>query len=82
MSRERAHRIQPVVISVIAALMLAIAPMPEWAEAFRPNWVALTLIYWAMNLPATGISDRLVTISLQSSMPLVPGILRSVKTAS
>jgi len=53
MSRERAHRLAPVVISVIAALMLAIAPMPEWAEAFRPNWVALTLIYWAMNLPAS-----------------------------
>jgi rod shape-determining protein MreD len=33
--------------------MLAIAPMPEWAEAFRPNWVALTLIFWAMNLPAS-----------------------------
>jgi len=53
MSRERAHRLAPVVISVIAALMLAIAPMPEWAGAFRPNWVALTLIYWAMNLPGS-----------------------------
>jgi rod shape-determining protein MreD len=40
-------------ISMIAALVLAIAPMPNWAETFRPDWVTLTLIYWAMNLPRT-----------------------------
>lgn len=51
MSRDSdAHR-QPVIISMIVALMLAIAPMPGWAESFRPDWVTLTLIYWAMNLP-------------------------------
>ena len=53
MSRERASRPRPIIISIIAALMLAIAPMPDWAEAFRPDWVTLTLIYWAMNLPRT-----------------------------
>jgi len=31
-------------ISMIAALVLAIAPMPDWAETFRPDWVTLTLI--------------------------------------
>lgn len=41
----------PVVVSIIVALMLAIAPMPAWAEAFRPDWVTMTLIYWTMNLP-------------------------------
>ena len=51
MSRDRASRTQPIVISIIAALMLAIVPVPDWAEAFRPDWVTLTLIYWAMNLP-------------------------------
>ncbi len=53
MSSDRASRSQPIIISIIAALMLAIAPVPDWAEAFRPDWVALTLIYWAMNLPRT-----------------------------
>ena len=53
MSRGRYARPQPVVISMILALMLAIAPMPAWAEPFRPDWVAMTLIYWSTNLPRT-----------------------------
>ncbi len=51
MSRDSGTHPQPVIISLIVALMLAIAPMPGWAESFRPDWVTLTLIYWAMNLP-------------------------------
>ncbi len=51
MSRDSdAHR-RPVIISMILALMLAIAPMPDWAQSFRPDWVTMTLIYWTMNLP-------------------------------
>lgn len=53
MSKTRFYQSQPVVISIVVALMLAIAPMPEWAEAYRPDWVVLTLIYWALNLPRT-----------------------------
>ena len=53
MSMERASRRLPVIACIVAALMLAIAPMPDWASPFRPDWVALTLIYWAMNLPRT-----------------------------
>ncbi len=51
MSKNRDAHPQPVIISMILALMLAIAPMPGWAETFRPDWVTLTLIYWTMNLP-------------------------------
>jgi rod shape-determining protein MreD len=51
MSKDRESNPQPVIISIIVALMLAIAPMPGWAESFRPDWVTMTLIYWAMNLP-------------------------------
>lgn len=50
-SSDRASRPVPVIASVIVAMMLAIAPLPEALEPFRPDWVALTLIYWAMNLP-------------------------------
>lgn len=41
------------VITVIAAFALAIIPLPNWAVDFRPDWVTLVLIYWAMALPAS-----------------------------
>lgn len=40
-----------IVASFIVALLLTILPLPEWLVSFRPEWVALTLIYWAMALP-------------------------------
>ena len=46
MSDARAGRHLPIIISLIIALTLAIAPLPLWAEPFRPDWVILTLIYW------------------------------------
>ena len=52
-SRDRASQPVPVIASVIVAMMLAIAPLPDALQPFRPDWVALTLIYWAMNLPRT-----------------------------
>ena len=51
MSSDRGPRLRSVIFSIIVALMLAIAPLPAWAEPFRPDWVALTLIYWTVNLP-------------------------------
>jgi len=41
----------PIVFSIAGALMLSIAPLPGWAETFRPPWVVLILIYWSMTLP-------------------------------
>lgn len=43
----------PVVVTIIVALMLTVVPLPDAAEPFRPDWIALTLIYWAMMLPRT-----------------------------
>lgn len=43
----------PVVITIVVALMLMVVPLPDWAAPFRPDWVALTLVYWAMMLPRT-----------------------------
>ncbi len=51
MSEGRAARHTPIILSLIVALMLAIAPMPEWAAPFRPDWVALALLYWGMTFP-------------------------------
>ncbi len=51
MSSDTAARRLPILGCIVVSLMLAIAPMPAWADAYRPDWVALTLIYWSMLLP-------------------------------
>lgn len=51
MSDTRISSHMPVIFSIVVALMLTIAPLPDWAEPFRPTWVVLTLIYWSMTLP-------------------------------
>lgn len=38
-------------ISLLIGLMLIILPLPDWAQIYRPDWVALFLIYWSMALP-------------------------------
>jgi rod shape-determining protein MreD len=41
-----------IVASLALALLLTILPMPDWGQDFRPQWVAMTLIYWALALPS------------------------------
>jgi rod shape-determining protein MreD len=53
MSPEYASRRLPVIITLIVGLMLAIMPLPDAIRAFRPDWLALLLIFWAMQLPRT-----------------------------
>ncbi len=38
-------------LSLVVCLILMILPVPDWVQAYRPNWVALALIYWSMALP-------------------------------
>lgn len=46
------HRhIWQIILYLIAAMILSVLPVPAWATPFRPDWVALTLIYWSMHLP-------------------------------
>lgn len=40
------------VVSIVVALILAILPVPAWADDLRPQWVTLTLIYWCLVWPA------------------------------
>ena len=51
MSNARARRQWPVLITLLIAFMLMIAPVPAAAEPFRPDWVALMLVFWAMAVP-------------------------------
>jgi len=43
----------PVIMSFIFGLMLTIMPLPDTVAAFRPDWLAMLVIYWAMQLPRT-----------------------------
>ena len=40
-----------ILLSFVAAYVLAVMPFPLWALWARPEWVALTLIYWTIALP-------------------------------
>ena len=50
MSSSVAARI-PVIATLIVALMLVFVPLPDRIGPFRPDWIALVLIYWTMMLP-------------------------------
>jgi len=39
-------------LSFMAALILTAMPLPEWLRPFRPDWVAMVLIYWCLVLPS------------------------------
>lgn len=51
MSRLRVARRIPVIATILIAFLLTIVPLPRIIEAYRPDWIALVLIYWAMVLP-------------------------------
>jgi rod shape-determining protein MreD len=40
-----------IVMSVLLAMVLMLIPLPEGLRFYRPEWVLLTLMYWAMALP-------------------------------
>jgi len=53
MNRDRSSRRMPVFMSFIFGLMLTIMPLPDAIDVFRPDWLAMLVIYWAMQLPRT-----------------------------
>ena len=53
MNRDRASRRWPIIMSMLVGLMLTMMPLPGAIEAFRPDWLALLVIFWAMQLPRT-----------------------------
>lgn len=38
-------------LSLLGAMLLQIMPLPDIVEAWRPDWLLLVIIYWAMALP-------------------------------
>jgi len=53
MNRDHGSRRLPVIITFIVGLMLTVMPLTESVEPFRPDWLALVVIFWAMQLPRT-----------------------------
>lgn len=37
--------------SIVVALILSIVPLPDAVDPFRPDWVAVVLIYWSLIEP-------------------------------
>ncbi|HHM05292.1 MAG TPA: rod shape-determining protein MreD [Gammaproteobacteria bacterium] len=57
MALARHHGGWVIAFTLIAALMLAVTPLPDWAAPLRPEWPALVLIYWCLALPQrTGVA--------------------------
>ena len=52
MSDVRSQGAWLIVLSFVCAFYLSILPFPVWAEYWRPEWVALVLIYWSFVLPS------------------------------
>lgn len=48
---HRPNRGWIIVLSFVVSLILVIFPLPDWAQAYRPNWAALVMLYWCMALP-------------------------------
>ncbi len=40
-----------ILVSLLLGLSLAILPLPSWAAAARPDWVALLVVYWSLAVP-------------------------------
>ncbi len=38
-------------VSIIAALLGAIVPLPAWLAPARPDWVGLLVVYWVLRVP-------------------------------
>ena len=51
MSMVRQHGGWVIVLTLVVGLMLAIVPLPEWAQGLRPEWPLLVLVYWCLALP-------------------------------
>lgn len=40
-----------ILLTFVVAYVLAVLPLPVWLQWARPEWVAVTLIYWCIALP-------------------------------
>jgi rod shape-determining protein MreD len=48
---EKRHGTWVIVVSFCFAFVLTILPLPDLVRAWRPEWVAMVLIYWCVAVP-------------------------------
>jgi rod shape-determining protein MreD len=48
---QQPHAYWVILLTFLAAYVLAVLPLPQWLQWGRPQWVTLVLIYWALALP-------------------------------
>ncbi len=48
---QQGHGRVVVIITLAISLVLMAIPLPEWAEPYRPDWLALVLVYWCLATP-------------------------------
>lgn len=64
-----------ILLSFLVALALTMIPLPAMLELFRPEWLAMVLIYWCMAVPTrVGVSiGWLVGLMLDVSRDAILG---------
>jgi rod shape-determining protein MreD len=61
MADRQGYGYSVILLTFLMAFVLAVIPLPPWVQWGRPEWVALTLIYWCIALPhRVGIATGLV----------------------
>lgn len=51
MAEREANGYWVILLTFLTACVLAVLPLPQWLLWARPEWLALTLIYWTIALP-------------------------------
>src|SRR5688572_6028020 len=51
MIASRPHGTWFIALTIVAASLLGVMPLPPWLEVWRPEWIALVVIYWVIALP-------------------------------
>lgn len=51
MVEEQPHAYWVILATFLVAVVLALLPLPHWLLWARPEWLALTLVYWVIALP-------------------------------
>jgi rod shape-determining protein MreD len=48
---RREHSVLMSLVSLALMLALAVVPLPDTVAPFRPDWVAVVLLYWSLMVP-------------------------------